>query len=643
MAHNLHILTRCTRPKNLLTVRDSVFSNLNPEINVTWHVMFDVAPLKDVDAETLAEISGDSTKIHFYNRGDGGLLYPESTELVRTIENQEDWFYFLDDDNILHENFYDRLPDFFKEEASIHVFSQWVGGKDFTRLDVREATPENTGFQKTDIAQVVFKRNTVNELDFGKSYAADGYFIEAALEQNPEWFSWHNEILSYYNHLEKPATAKIPKIIYIGPGQPDLRSRQYVSYESNELDVRYYESDKGILQDIIEFNPDFITTVGGSWDDYPTLSNLPLTLRRKWGHIEDENMPIDEVGSRSYMGAMKYMLDPLYLNDENLISWVTPIYNTGDKLYKTYQSLLRQTYDNWEWVLINDSSDGGKTLKIAEGIAAQDPRVRVYDFREKSGGIIGEVKYRGNVLSRGYILAELDHDDILTPNAAMDLHKAAQKHPECGFFYTDCTEWTEEGESLRYGPGFAFSYGNYRSEEYEGRDIWVCNQHDINPKTIRHIVGVPNHIRAWRRETYFEIGGHNRGLAIADDYELVVRTFLHTKMCRIPKLCYIQYIYNNEGGQNTHNLARADIQRRVKTIMYYYNEQIKARFDELGLEDWAYNNNPNAPLYCDSRWGDEEQVANITYVEDEESGIPEAAKNVFPHEALEKGDWLDKL
>ena len=77
--------------------------------------------------------------------------------------------------------------------------------------------------------------------------------------------------------------------------------------------------------------------------------------------------------------------------------------------------------------------------------------------------------------------------------------------------------------------------------------------------------------------------------------------------------------------------------------MYYYNEQIKARFDELGLEDWAYNNNPNAPLYCDSKWGDEEQVANITYIEDEEVGIPEAAKNVFPHEALEKGDWLDKL
>ena len=104
---------------------------------------------------------------------------------------------------------------------------------------------------------------------------------------------------------------------------------------------------------------------------------------------------------------------------------------------------------------------------------------------------------------------------------------------------------------------------------------------------------------------------------LPDDYELVVRTFLHTKMCRIPNLCYIQYIYNNAGGQNTHNLARADIQRRVRTIMYYYNEQIKDRFEELGLYDWAYYENPNAPLHVQSKFGEEEQVANITYVEGE--------------------------
>lgn len=625
MTHNLHILTRCTRPHNLLTVQESVFLNTPANLNITWHVVFDTAPLKDIDAELLSSIFGNQTKIHFVNAGDGGLLYPQCTQLIRSIERDNDWIYFLDDDNILHEDFYNRVSEFVNEDANVHVFSQYVGGKDFTRLEVREATPENTGFQKTDIAQIVFKKFIMDSYEFTQSYAADGYFIDAVYGDHPEWFTWHNEILSYYNHLEKPAKARIPKVIYIGPGQPELISKQFVSYEASDLDVRYFENDNNIVQEIVEFDPDAIVTLGGEWYDYKNLSALPIEFRRKWNHFINEDHPIQEIGSAAYLGAMGNMLSPSYLNDEETISYVTPIYNTKEKLYKTYQSLARQTYSNWEWVLVNDSSDGGRTLKIAEDIASRDPRVHVYDFREKSGGIIGEVKYRGNVLARGYILAELDHDDILTPTATMDLHNAAQKHPECGFFYTDCTEWSEDGESLRYDPGFAFSYGNYRSEEYEGRDIWVCNQHDINPKTIRHIVGVPNHIRAWRRTTYFEIGGHNRGLAIADDYELVVRTFLHTKMCRIPKLGYIQYIYNNESGQNTHNLARADIQRRVRTIMYHYNEQIKERFEELGLFDWAYHENPNAPLHVESKFGEEEQVANITYIEGET--LPEGAIN----------------
>ena len=96
-----------------------------------------------------------------------------------------------------------------------------------------------------------------------------------------------------------------------------------------------------------------------------------------------------------------------------------------------------------------------------------------------------------------------------------------------------------------------------------------ANQQNINPKTIRHIVGVPNHVRAWRRSTYFEIGGHNRSLTIADDFELVIRSFLYSKICKIPKLSYIQFLYNNQGGRNTHDLSRADIQRRVRTITQY--------------------------------------------------------------------------
>jgi len=617
MTHNLHILTRCTRPQNLLKVRESVFSNLNENINVNWHIIFDTAPLKDIDAEMLSTLAEDqSTHLHFIKAGDGGLLYPQTSELIKSIEDQSAWFYFLDDDNIMHTEFYAKAAVFLnEEEKSMHLVSQWVAGRDFTRLDVREATPENTGFQKSDIAQLVFKRSVMEQYSFGSNYAADGYFIENVLTDHPEWFSWHNDILSHYNYLEKQASPKVPKVLYIGPGQPDLRSIRGLSYEADELNVMHLEDDSDIAQILVKFNPDSIITVGESWMAFPDLANMPLQYRRKWVNITEEEFELSSAGQTAYSVAMNAMLDPTTLTDENMISFYTPIYNTGMKLWETYASVARQTYPNWEWVLVNDSTDGGKTLKIAEQIAEQDPRVRVFDFREKSGGCIGEVKWRACSMAKGYILAELDHDDLLVETCAEDLHKAAQAHPECGMFYGDTAEVTENWENHTYEPGFALGYGNYREEEYKGRMLAPANQQNINPKTIRHIVGVPNHIRAWRRSTYFEIGGHNRTLTIADDYELVVRTFLKSKICRIPRLTYIQFLYNNASGRNTHDLSRADIQRRVRTIAAHYNEQIKARFEELGIHDWAYEANPHYPILTESRFGEEEGVANVIYNE----------------------------
>jgi glycosyltransferase involved in cell wall biosynthesis len=284
----------------------------------------------------------------------------------------------------------------------------------------------------------------------------------------------------------------------------------------------------------------------------------------------------------------------------------TPIYNTGTKLWKTYESIKHQTYQNWEWVVVNDSNDNGVTLKIAEEIADLDSRVKVYDFHKKTGGIVGESKYRAASLCNGIYLMEMDHDDYLTPDAVDLMVEAFQKYPDCKFVYSDFAEIDENHNSLTYGDSFSFNYGSYRDEEYNGRVYKTVNTSGINPKTIRHIVGVPNHFRAWERFFYHSIGGHNRRLSIADDYELIVRTFLHTKMVRIPKLLYLQFYHNS----NTQNATRKDIQRRVRTISNFYNERIKNRFEELGVRDWAYEFNPQSPLNAPSLFGNDECAVN---------------------------------
>ena len=615
----ISIITRATRLQNLRTVKESVFNNVPDGCKINWHIVFDTANLKDIDAELLCDLKDESTTFFHFEKGDAvGMLYPQCSAIISKMG--DGWVYFLDDDNIMHEGFYEYVLKTSLEnpDKKVHVVSQHVDGRDFTKLIYRIAAPEFTKVQGIDLAQYIVSVDVYNEYEYAylPDYRADGILISSVHAEHPEWFTFTAEILSHYNYLQKKATPKVPKVLYIGEDEPSLKSLKILDYEDDNLDVKYLKTDKDIALSLASFKPDVIITRGESWENFPEMASMPLQFRRKWLNIQKE-VTDGDVGQTAYQCSMESMLNPDGLEDSSMISYFTPIYNTGEKLHNTYQSLLDQTYVNWEWVLVNDSTDGGKTLKIAESIAAKDPRVRLYDFREKSGGNIGEVKWRCCAMAKGFILAELDHDDLLVPWCTEDLYKAAKKHPEAGFFFNDTCEVDENWNSLTYGEGFALGYGSYRKEEYSGKMMDVSNQQNINPKTIRHIVGVPNHVRAWRRSTYFEIGGHNRSLVIADDYELVVRTFLKAITCKIPKLGYVQFLYNNANGQNTHNLSRADIQRRVRTISYYYNEQIKNRFEELGLKDWAYDESPWAPLNTVSRYGQEEMAANIIYNENE--------------------------
>jgi len=614
----ISIITRCTRQHNLKTVKDSIFSNIPKGLIIDWHVMFDVNSLKDIDAELLGDLKDENTTYHF-ERGDSiGMLYPQANKLIETLKDT--WIYFLDDDNVMHPKFYNAIYKKFEDspEKMVHVVSQNIVSGDFSGLKFRLAYPTFVKKGSIDLAQYIVESSVYVEYGykFKKDYRADSILIENVFKDHPEWFTFNVDVLCYYNALERKSTAKVPKILYIGLDEPELKSLKILNYEADNLDVKYLKSDDNINVHLASFKPDCVITRGASWEEFPRIAEMPLQFRRKWINIPIDKS-IEEVGQSAYQCSMLTMLNEDSLEDSEMISYFTPIYNTGNKLYATYGSLIEQTYTNWEWVIVNDSTDGGRTLKIAEDIASRDPRVKVYDFREKSGGNIGEVKWRCCSLAKGYLLAELDHDDLLVPCCTEDLYKASKKHPDAGFFFNDTLEVNEEWECQTYPDGFALAYGTYRKEEYMGKLMDIATQHSINPKTIRHIVGVPNHVRAWRRSTYFEIGGHNRNLAVADDYELIVRTFLKTITCKIPKLGYVQFLYNNMNGQNTHDMARADIQRRVRTIGYYYNELIRDRFTELGLHDWAYEENPEAPLMTDSRYGADEMVANIVYNENE--------------------------
>ncbi len=614
MKTRFQVITRCTRPQNLLQIYDSFNYTSTSNHFVNWHVLFDTSSLIDIDSKLLLHLDRLNAHLHFIESDGSDYLYPQISEVVSNINTG--WVVIMDDDNICYPNYFDVLSDEIKNNSKLaYVYEQEVNGRDFTGLDIRKVGPEHMKLKHIDSAQYIIHTSLHQKLKYEPGYDADGKFIEKLYDEHSDKFGFIEKPLCYYNALAVESKARVPKVLYLGPDKPELKSVKYADYEDDSLNVKYIENDQNISKDIADFNPDSIISISDDYyKEYKNLCNQPSYVRNRWinlnPHHDKETGIAYNVGEIAYNCAMNSMLRSDY---DAVVSFFTPIYNTKEKLWTTYDSVKNQTFPNWEWVIVNDSSDGGKTLKIALEIASQDHRVKVYDFREKSGGIIGESKYRAATLTKGRWLAELDHDDYLMPDCAKYIIEAANKFPDAGFIYTDSVELDEFHNSMTYPDGFCFGYGKYRKENHY-RNTWdVVDSPNINPKTIRHIVGVPNHVRVWRRDVYFSVGGHNRNLSIADDYELIVRTFLKTKFVKIPKLGYLQYIYNNSNGRNTHDLSRADIQRRVRSIMYFYNDAINERFKELGVIDYAYKENENNPLNVESRFGEDENYVNYIF------------------------------
>jgi glycosyltransferase involved in cell wall biosynthesis len=307
---------------------------------------------------------------------------------------------------------------------------------------------------------------------------------------------------------------------------------------------------------------------------------------------------LTQLGIDAYNCYLTNMFNDRGADNNPLVTVFTAAYKTGEKIYRPFQSLKEQTYTNWEWIIVDDSDDDGKTFKILSNLAKKDHRIQVFKPWEHSG-IIGRIKNWACSLGKGHILVELDHDDEFTNYALDYVAKGFKQFPEAGFLYTDCAEIFENGTNFTYRKGWAFGYGSYTDVEYKGKLYKSGNAGNINSKTIRHIISTPNHIRAWRKSFYESIGGHNKELHVADDYEIMVRTFLKTRMVRVPKLCYLQYISNT-----TQRLRNKDIHRHVRSIRVHYDRMIHDRLLELGCEDfiwdeknsWSNYNIPNPKI-----------------------------------------------
>lgn len=123
----------------------------------------------------------------------------------------------------------------------------------------------------------------------------------------------------------------------------------------------------------------------------------------------------------------------------DLISIITPTYNCGKFIGETIESVINQTYENWEMIIVDDCSKDN-TKDIVNKYAQNDDRIKYHILETNSGAAIART--RAMELARGDYMAFLDSDDLWVEDK---LEKQLKFMKENNFNFV-CTEYEQIDE-----------------------------------------------------------------------------------------------------------------------------------------------------------------------------------------------------
>lgn len=115
-----------------------------------------------------------------------------------------------------------------------------------------------------------------------------------------------------------------------------------------------------------------------------------------------------------------------------LVSIITPAYNCEKTIKETIDSVLLQTYENWEMIIVDDSSTDN-TLNILCELSNTDHRIKIYHLKNNSGA--AAAKNYAIEMASGRYLAFLDSDDLWKKEKLTKQISFMQKN-NCCFSYT---------------------------------------------------------------------------------------------------------------------------------------------------------------------------------------------------------------
>ena len=204
-----------------------------------------------------------------------------------------------------------------------------------------------------------------------------------------------------------------------------------------------------------------------------------------------------------------------------LISILTPFKNTEDFISECLDSIVRQSYTNWELILVNDHSND-QSLRIAQEYAKRDSRIKVY--KNPGEGIISALR-KAYDESSGQFITRMDSDDIMVPEKLEFMQEDLTKYGTGHIALGKVKYFGENGINEGY-----LKYENWLNDLTESGN----NFNEIYKECV-----IPSPCWMVHREDFEQAQGFNPD-RYPEDYDLTFRFYEHGLKC-IPSSRLLHY------------------------------------------------------------------------------------------------------
>ncbi len=217
-----------------------------------------------------------------------------------------------------------------------------------------------------------------------------------------------------------------------------------------------------------------------------------------------------------------------------LISVVVPVYNGEKTIKETINSVLNQTFWDFELLVINDGSKDS-TLKIVSTI--QDPRLKVFSYTNAG---LPATRNRGISLAKGEYISFIDADDLWTSDKLESQLKALQENPQAAVAYSWTDHIDESSHFLRSGPQQTFNgdvYARLLLEDFIGNGS--------NPLI--------------RAQAFAEVGNFDESLLAVEDWDMWLRLAARYHFVAVPSPQILYRVFVNSMSFNVRKMEVASL------------------------------------------------------------------------------------